>query len=192
MNIRTLAALTFASAALTLASTSANALTFEFSFSNVTGNVSGTVTGLIEGLEDNTAFAPAEHVIVNSYPAGLIGSPLAPFEAVPDFINLFTVVNGFITEASFQSSSPTSLCLSLNTGFCSEGAFMTNGVAGGQSMVAGPLSFTPVTVPGPIVGAGLPGLVLAGGCLLGLWRRRQKSAEAPGPTQPSRSRSTFL
>jgi hypothetical protein len=50
-----------------------------------------------------------------------------------------------------------------------------------RAITAGQLDPSPAPAPSPIAGAGLPGLILAGGGLLGWWRRRQKMAPPRRP-----------
>ena len=61
-------------------------------------------------------------------------------------------------------------------GFDPNALYFDAGINGEFDGLFGEIQVAPSSVPGPIAGAGLPGLLLASGGLLGWWRRRQRIA----------------
>jgi hypothetical protein len=159
---------------LALFSAPCHALNFDFSFSNTTGTTPGTVTGEIDGLVDNMANQQATAVIITSAPP-IYNIPSPSFSIPPPYLaNVFDVANGNITASAFRAlhfSIPTlPSATTLDIGQLTPGiGQLAQSMVGGTIFTEGPVTFTPAPVPGPVTGAGLPGLIAAASGLMLWW-----------------------
>ena len=86
--------------------------------------------------------------------------------SVPGFFTGFALVSDNFPNGGFSETvSPNGTSITLNW---AGGSVTTDQVFDA--------TFAATAVPGPIIGAGLPGLILAGGGLLGWWRLRRRIA----------------
>jgi hypothetical protein len=172
---------------VTFAPSPANAFTINF---DEAGNFSCNVSGCSMSTGPDPTHLVSGNVLIYHLPSTVVegtGGIADPNGALSDALR-WTDANGdltgsFGTEMIFYSFDNNSLLADVGNvpaGFnpiivATEGAngmfsyapsINTGNVYNGLSGVS--------AVPGPIAGAGLPGLLFAGGGLLGWWRRRQK------------------
>jgi hypothetical protein len=90
------------------------------------------------------------------------------FTSSPGFFDSFTVVSDNFTNGGITDSvSADGSMVTLNWA----GGFVSN-----TNTFEATFAGTPLAVPGPIAGAGLPGLMFATGGVIAWWRRKKKAA----------------